>query len=130
MLFTTEKDVVFIEGLIIKTIIGLYKWERCIKQPIEIDVLLFTDTQKVAQSNDLKNGVNYKVVSDDLTEWTQKLKSELVEELAEELAKKLLKKYAINKVTLKISKPIAIKQASRVGVQITRKQATENNLII
>ncbi len=121
MLFTTDKDVVFIEGLTIKTIIGLYKIERFIKQPVEIDVLLFSDTQKVAKSNDLKNGVNYKAVCDDLSKWTQALKSELVEELAEQLAEKLLKKYAIKEVTLKISKPMAIKQASRVGVQITRK---------
>ncbi len=122
MIFATNKDVVFIEELVVNTIIGIYNWERVTPQPVLIDLALFNDTQKVANDHSLLDGVNYKKVCEDVSQWTQAMQAELVEELAEYLADKLLANYPISKVTIKISKPIAIKQASKVGVQITRER--------
>ncbi len=120
MIIATDEDVIFIEGLTVKAVIGLYDWERAIKQPVIIDMALYTNTKQVAQSHSLANGVNYKAVCNDVTNWTQTLQAELVEELAEHLANKLLDKYQISKVSIKIGKPIAITEANMVGVQITR----------
>lgn len=123
MILATEDNVVFVEGLIVKSVIGLYDWERTITQPVTIDMILYTDTQQVAQNHDLATGVNYKAVCEDVTAWTQAMQAELVEELAEHLASQLLSKYQISKVTIKIGKPIAITEAELVGVQITRSVA-------
>lgn len=121
MIFATNKDVVFVEGLTVKTVIGIYDWERVIEQPVVIDLALFSNTHQVAESHSLADGVNYKMVCDDVTAWTKLLKPKLVEELAEYLAKQLFDKYPISKVTIKIGKPIAITDANVVGVQITRE---------
>lgn len=120
MILPTEENVIFIEGLTVKAVIGLYEWERQITQPIFFDIALYTNTHQVAQSHNLAKGVNYKAVCDDVTEWTQAMQAELVEELAEHLASQLLDKYQISKVSIKIGKPIAITEANMVGVQITR----------
>lgn len=121
-MFATDKDLVFIEGLVVNTVLGIYEWERAIEQPVKIDIVMFSDTKKVADSHDLSTGVNYKAVSEAVESWTRDLQPELVEELAEYLANKLLTKYPIDKVSIKIGKPIAISQADLVGVQITRKK--------
>lgn len=120
MILPTEDNLVYIEGLTIKTVIGLYDWERKIKQPVVIDMVLYTDVDAVAQSHNLAKGVNYKAVCDDVTLWTQELKAELVEELAEHLAGKILAEYQVSKITIKVGKPIAITETKMVGVQITR----------
>lgn len=120
MIFATDHDLIFIEGLTIDTVIGLYDWERTITQSVIIDLVLYSDTKRVANSHDLTQGIDYKKVSDDVTRWTQDMQAELVEELAEHLADQLFANYAVDKVTLKISKPTAIEQARGVGVQITR----------
>lgn len=116
----TQSDIVYIEGLTVKAVIGLYEWERMIEQPIIWDIAMYTDIKPVAESNCLQTGVNYKAVCDDVTHWSKSLQCHLVEELAETVASRLLEKYAIHMVTLKIGKPIAITEAKLVGVQITR----------
>ncbi len=122
MIFATNKDVVFVENLRVQTIIGIYDWERVTPQPVLIDLALFNDTQQVAHQHSLADGVNYKEVCEAVSHWTQSMQAQLVEELAEHLAEQLLKHYPISKVTIKISKPMAIKEASGVGVQITRER--------
>ncbi len=115
-----EADVVFVKGLSVEAVIGVFDWERAITQPIIIDITLETDISKAALSDDVKDALSYKDVCDDVAEWCKKLKAKLLEHLAEQLAEKLLAKYNCQKLTLSVAKPTAIKEANAVGVQITR----------
>ena len=119
-MFYTESDVVFVKGLTVEAVIGVYAWERAITQPLLIDITLETDISKAAVSDDVHDALNYKAVCDDVSEWCKAIKAQLLEHLAGQIADKLLEKYASHKVTLSIAKPTAIKQADAVGVQITR----------
>ncbi|MGP9636621.1 dihydroneopterin aldolase [Psychrobacter sp. AOP3-A1-26] len=119
-MFHTQSDVVFVKGLKVEAVIGVYEWERAITQPLLIDIALETDIRKAAISDDVGDALNYKAVCDDVTEWCQTIKAQLLEHLAGEIADKLLAKYACHQVTLSVAKPTAIKQADAVGVQITR----------
>ncbi|WP_199507873.1 MULTISPECIES: dihydroneopterin aldolase [unclassified Psychrobacter] len=117
----TESDVVFVKGLEVKAVIGVYDWERAITQPLRIDIALETDISKAAASDDVGDALNYKAVCDDVTEWCQSIQAQLIEHLAEAIAQKLLASYPCTKVTLSIAKPTAIGAADAVGVQITRR---------
>ena len=117
----TESDVVFVKGLEVKAVIGVYDWERAITQPLRIDIALETDISKAAASDDVIDALNYKAVCDDVTEWCQSIQAQLIEHLAEAIAQKLLAGYPCTKVTLSIAKPTAIGAADAVGVQITRR---------
>lgn len=125
-MYYTNTDVVFVRGLKVEAVIGVYGWERAITQPLSIDIVLETDISKAAASDNVKDALNYKAVCDDVSDWCQALKAELLEHLAEHLAEQLLARYPCQKVTLSVAKPTAIKAADAVGVQITRV-AAEND---
>lgn len=126
-MFHTESDVVFVKGLKVEAIIGVYAWERAIAQPLLIDIALETDISRAAISDDVNDALNYKEVCDDVSIWCQAIKAQLLEHLAGQIADKLLAKYACHKLTLSIAKPTAIKQAAAVGVQITRYAKASSN---
>jgi len=126
-MFHTESDVVFVKGLKVEAVIGVYTWERAITQPLLIDIALETDISRAAASDDVNDALNYKAVCDDVSEWCQDMKAQLLEHLAGQIADKLLAKYNCRKVTLSVAKPTAIKQADAVGVQITRYAKTIEN---
>ena len=119
-MFHTESDVVFVKGLTVEAVIGVYAWERAITQPLLIDIALETDISKAAVSDEVNDALNYKAVCDDVSEWCQAIKAKLLEHLAGQIADKLLAKYNCHKITLSVAKPTAIQQADAVGVQITR----------
>lgn len=116
----TESDVVFVKGLKVEAVIGVYAWERVITQPLLIDIALETDISKAAGSDDVNDALNYKAVCDDVSAWCVDIKAELLEHLVGQIATKLLENYACQKVTISVAKPTAIQQADAVGVQITR----------
>ena len=130
-MFHTESDIVFVKGLTVEAVIGVYAWERAITQPLLIDIALETDISRAAISDDVNDALNYKAVCDDVSAWCQAIKAQLLEHLAGQIADKLLAKYSCHKITLSIAKPTAIKQADAVGVQITRyATVTENKPVV
>ncbi|MGP5372567.1 dihydroneopterin aldolase [Psychrobacter alimentarius] len=126
-MFHTQSDVVFVKGLKVEAVIGVYEWERVITQPLLIDIALETDISRAAVSDDVSDALNYKAVCDDVSAWCQALKAQLLEHLAGQIADNLLAKYTTHKVTLSIAKPTAIKPADAVGVQITRHAKASSN---
>ena len=45
-------DIVYVRGLEVKTVIGVYEWEREIKQPVCIDLDMACDFGKAAATDD------------------------------------------------------------------------------
>ncbi|PKG34918.1 MULTISPECIES: dihydroneopterin aldolase [Psychrobacter] len=126
-MFHTESDVVFVKGLTVEAVIGVYAWERAITQPLLIDITLETDISKAAVSDDVHDALNYKAVCDDVSAWCKEIQAKLLEHLAGQISDKLLAKYGCQKLTLSIAKPTAIAQADAVGVQITRYASTSTD---
>lgn len=115
-----EADVVFVKGLKVEAVIGVFEWERAITQPILIDITMETDISQAALSDEVKDALSYKAVCDDVSSWCKDIKAKLLEHLAVQLATKLLAKYPCQKITLSVAKPTAIKDAEAVGVRIVR----------
>ena len=127
-MFHTQSDVVFVKGLKVEAVIGVYEWERAITQPLLIDIAMETDISHAAASDDVSDALNYKEVCGDISAWCQAIKAKLLEHLAGQVADKLLEKYSCHKITLSIAKPTAIEQADAVGVQITRYAKAASNV--
>ncbi|GAA0803464.1 dihydroneopterin aldolase [Psychrobacter piscatorii] len=119
-MFHTQSDVVFIKGLKVEAVIGVFDWERAITQPLLIDIALETDISRAAVSDDVRDALSYKEVCDDVSEWCKEIQAKLLEHLAGQISDKLFAKYDCQKIALSIAKPTAIAQADAVGVQITR----------
>ncbi|WP_242108841.1 dihydroneopterin aldolase [Luteimonas aquatica] len=116
-------DKVFIEGLEIEALIGIYDWERRIRQPLLFDLEMDFDNRKPAASDDIADTLDYKAVSKRLIEFVSQSDYGLVESLAERCAQIVLDEFGVARVRLKLSKPGAVRGARAVGVIIERGAA-------
>ena len=116
-------DKVFIEALEIEALIGIYDWERRIRQPLLFDVEMAFDNRKPAASDAIADTLNYKDVSKRLIDFVSQSDFGLVETLAERCAAIILDEFDVRHVRLKLSKPGAVRGARAVGVIIERSKA-------
>ena len=113
-------DKVFIEALQIETLIGIYDWERRIRQPLVFDLEMGFDNRIPAASDDIAHTLDYKAVSKRLVEYVSQSDFGLVETLAERCAGIVMDEFGIDWLRLKLSKPGAVRGARAVGVIIER----------
>ena len=116
-------DRVFIEGLEIEALIGIYDWERRIRQPLVFDLEMAFDNRRPAASDAIADTLDYKAVSKRLIEFVSGSGFGLVETLAERCAELVLREFDVAHVRLKLSKPGAVRGARAVGVIIERRRA-------
>ncbi len=117
-------DIVYIRGLEVKTVIGVYDWEREIKQPISVDLDMATDISKAAATDEHEYVLDYKIVCVRVAEFIENSDLKLLEAMAEEIAKLVQKEFRVPWVRVKVSKPAAITGARDVGVIIERGNRT------
>lgn len=117
-------DKVFIEGLEIEALIGIYDWERRVRQILRFDLEMGFDNRRPAASDDIADTLDYKAVSKRLVEFVSQSDFGLVETLAERCAAIVLDEFDVRWLRLKLSKPGAVRGASAVGVVIERSAET------
>ena len=115
-------DKVFIEALEIEALIGIYDWERRIRQPLLFDIEMAFDNRIPAASDAIADTLNYKAVSKRVVEVVSQSDCGLVETLAERVAAIILDEFGVRQVKLKLSKPGAVRGARAVGVMIERSR--------
>ncbi len=113
-------DIIYLNDLKIETVIGIYDWEREIKQTVVLDLDMASDIRKAAASDAIEDTINYKAVSKRLIEFVGASEFQLVETLAEEVANIILKEFGVPWVRVKINKKGAVRYAGDVGVIIER----------
>ncbi len=113
-------DKIFINDLQVETIIGIFDWEREIKQTISINLEMEFDISKAAKSDDINDSLDYKKVSKRIISLCEKADSYLVENLIEKIAQAVLKEFPVSKVTVSLEKPGALRGSKSVGIKITR----------
>lgn len=116
-------DIVFIEDLRIETVIGIYDWERKIRQVVSIDLEMAFDNTRPAATDRIEDTLDYKAVSKRLIAFVEASHFELVETLAERCAAIVLDEFGVTWLRLKLSKPGAVRGSRAVGVQIERQRA-------
>ncbi len=117
-----SKDKVFIEDLRVETVIGIYDWEREIRQTISLDLEMAFDIRQAGISDSIEDTLNYKDVAKRLINFIQDSEFQLVETLAERCAAIILDEFAVNWLRLKLSKPGAVRGSAAVGVIIEREK--------
>lgn len=119
---TAGMDRVFIEGLEIEALIGIYDWERRIRQPLVFDLEMAFDNRKPAATDAIADTLDYKAVSKRLMAYVAQSDFGLVETLAERCAALILDEFDVAHLRLKLSKPGAVRGARAVGVIIERSR--------
>ncbi|ATG88874.1 dihydroneopterin aldolase [Methylomonas koyamae] len=115
-------DIIFLGGLEIDTVIGIYDWERKIKQKVILDIEMGCDIRKAAASDDIAHALDYKTVSDRVVDFVECSEFHLVETLIEEVSNILLGEFKIPWIKITLNKKGAISRARDVGIIIERGQ--------
>jgi dihydroneopterin aldolase len=115
-------DIIFLGGLEIETVIGIYDWERTIKQKIYLDIEMAFDIKKAAATDDIAYTLDYKTVSDRIVQFVESSEFFLVETLIEKIADILLTEFSIPWVKIVLNKKGAVSRARDVGIIIERGQ--------
>ncbi|OCG27010.1 dihydroneopterin aldolase [Gilliamella sp. wkB108] len=117
-----SKDRVLIEGLTVLTTIGVYDWEKTIKQKLIVDLEMAWDNQPAGSSDDVSLCLDYFLVSQAITTFIENSQFELIESVAEQVAELIIQQFSVDWLKVKVSKPSAIVNASNVAVVIERSK--------
>jgi 7,8-dihydroneopterin aldolase/epimerase/oxygenase len=113
-------DKIFIHALKTEAIIGIFDWERQVKQTVIVDIEISADIRKAALSDSIEDTLNYKRVAKRVLAFVEGSKFHLVETLAEHIAMLILEDFGIAWVHISLSKPGAIRSSRDVGVVLER----------
>jgi dihydroneopterin aldolase len=116
-------DKIFIHALKTEAIIGIFDWERQVKQTILVDVEFSANIRRAALSDSIGDTLNYKKVAKRVLAFVESSRFHLVETLAESIAMLVLEDFGVESVRIVLSKPGAIRSSRDVGVIIERNRA-------
>lgn len=117
--------IIRITDLKLKTIIGIYDWERKIKQAIIINISLEFDASKAAKTDSIKDTVDYKSLKKRIIDLVEGSHYCLLEKLVEEILNLIMADPKILNATVKIDKPKALRFAKSVSVESSRQKASK-----
>jgi dihydroneopterin aldolase len=113
-------DRIFITALTAETVIGIYDWEREVKQRLEIDLEISMDLRAASVSDAIEDTLNYKSVAKRVLAFVEASRYRLVEALAGEIARMVLEEFKVSRVRVTVHKPGAIRHSRDVGVIVER----------
>ena len=117
---TLAQEIVYVRDLKIPTLIGIYEWERRIRQTLHFDLEMSADIASAAVSDDIKDALNYKAVTKRIIEFVSNSEFQLVETLAERVAGLVRDEFDVAWVRITLNKKGALTGATDVGVIIER----------
>lgn len=115
-------DIIYIRDLRIETVIGIYEWERRIRQTVSLDLEMAADIARAASRDQIGDTLDYKAVAKRLIDFVGDSDFQLVETLAERSAALVLEEFSVPWLRLSVSKPGAVRGARDVGVTIERRR--------
>ncbi len=117
---TSPMDIVYLNDLKIETVIGVFDWERRIKQTVSLDLEMGTDIARAAATDSIDDTLDYKAVAKRLIAFVEESRFQLVETLAERVAGIILDEFGVPWVRVRVNKRGAVRYAGDVGVVIER----------
>jgi dihydroneopterin aldolase len=113
-------DRIFITALTAEAVIGIYDWEREVKQRLEVDLEMWLDLRAAVRSDAIEDTLNYKSVAKRVLAFVEASSFRLVEALAGEIARIVLEEFKVERVKVTVHKPGAIRHSRDVGVVVER----------
>jgi len=113
-------DKIFLQDLRIEAVIGIWEWERRVRQTISLDIEMATDVRRAAATDEIEDALDYKGIAKHLAQVVEQSEFRLVETLAETLARIVIVEFGVAWLRLSVSKPGAIEGSRNVGVVIER----------
>ena len=115
-------DTIFLSGLTTECIIGIWDWERRVRQKVIVDIEMAADIRRAAATDSIDDTLDYKRVSKRLLQFIGDSQFQLVETLTERIAEIVVREFDVTWVRVRLNKQGAIRGARDVGIQIERRR--------
>lgn len=115
-------DTIFLSDMRIETTVGIWDWERKIKQTVSIDLEMGADIRRAASSDSIEDTLNYKSVAKRVQQFVGDSGFQLVETMAEKIAETVLSEFDVPWIRVTVNKPGAIRGSKGVGIKIFRRK--------
>src|SRR5690606_42045102 len=109
-------DIIYIRGLRVETIIGIYEWERQNRQSVVLDLEMASDISRAAASQDIADALNYKAVADRISDFIATSEFLLIEAMAEQVAAIVMTEFNVPCVPTRLAEPAAVQTAVASGI--------------
>jgi dihydroneopterin aldolase len=119
---TEASDTIFLNDLRVKTIVGIWDWERRMRQTVSIDLEMGADIRKAARTDSIDDTLDYKHIAKRIQQFVEDSSFQLVETMAENIAATVLHEFDVPWIVVRVNKPGAIRGSRDVGVQIRRER--------
>ncbi|HEY7641210.1 MAG TPA: dihydroneopterin aldolase [Steroidobacteraceae bacterium] len=116
-------DKIFLSALTVECIVGIWEWERRVKQTVIIDLEMAADIRRAAASDRIDDTIDYKKVAKRLLAFVGESQFHLVETLTEQIARIIVTEFGVSWVKVRLNKQGAIRGARDVGIEIERRAA-------
>jgi len=113
-------DRIFLSEMKIDTTVGIWEWEKRIKQQVIIDIEMSADIKKAAATDQIEDTLNYKAVAKSVRKLVEESSFQLVETMAEKISELVIGEHNVSWVRVKVNKPGAIRGSKGVGIIIER----------
>jgi dihydroneopterin aldolase len=113
-------DIVYIKGLRAQAVIGVYDWERHVRQTLVIDLELASDAARAAATDAIADALDYAAISQRVLALVEGSEYQLIESLAEEIARVVMGEFGVRWLRVRVGKPGAVADAEDVGIVIER----------
>lgn len=118
-----QGDSIFLHDLRIKAIVGIWDWERKLRQTVSVDLEMGADIRKAAATDSIEDTLDYKRLAKRVQQFVEESEFQLVETLAENIARIVVKEFDVPWVVVKVNKPGAIRGSRDVGVIVRRERS-------
>lgn len=115
-------DIIYIHDLRVETVIGVFDWERRIRQTVVLDLEMAADVARAAATDRLEDTLDYKSIAKRIKQFVTDSDFQLVETLAERIADLVLEEFQVPWIRLKVNKRGAVRDARDIGVIIERSR--------
>lgn len=113
-------DIVFIRELKVDTVVGIYDWERRIRQSVVLDIEMGSDIARAAKTDRIEDALDYKAVAKRVAGYVRESEFQLVETMAEKVAELVMQEFKVPWIKITLNKPGAVSGSRSVGVIIER----------
>ncbi|MBR7059742.1 MAG: dihydroneopterin aldolase [Neisseriaceae bacterium] len=113
-------DILFLHGIKIKSILGVFAWEQVALQTLLLDLDLTLPNSRAGRTDDIEDTIDYADLISRLRSYTQTCSHQLLESLAEDIADFLMREFNLPQVKVRLVKPGILNDVAQVGIEIVR----------
>ena len=114
--------IIKIENLKLRTIVGIYDWEKEKKQDVIINIEMEFDGTRAIESDNIEDTVDYKAITKEIIDMVEENDFNLIERIAGDAIKIVMENEKVDRASVRVDKPGALRFTDTVSVTETQSR--------